>query len=141
MSSENGTTQAVQRRVIIAGALLAASGVALGAFGAHGLRATLAPAALGWWQTAVDYQMWHAIALIAIGAIVHARAGVPATLIAAGTIIFSGTLYMMALGAPRWLGMITPFGGMLMILGWLALAWKIWRRPNVSRSPARATPE
>ena len=127
MSSGERKAESVDRRTIIAGALLAATGVAFGAFGAHGLRVVLTPAALGWWQTAVDYQMWHAIALVAIGAIAHPRTALPAALIAAGTIIFSGTLYMMALGAPRWLGMITPVGGTLMIAGWLALACQIKR--------------
>ena len=108
MSSGNSEARAVQRRVIMVGALLAASGVALGAFGAHGLRALLAPAAFGWWETAVAYQMWHAIGLLAIGATAHPRMAIPATLIATGTVVFSGTLYMMALGGPRWLGMITP---------------------------------
>ena len=127
MSSGIIEADPVQRRVIIAGALLAASGVALGAFGAHALRTLLAPAAFGWWETAVAYQMWHSIALLAIGAIAHRRMAIPATLIATGTVIFSGTLYMMALGGPRWLGMITPLGGILMIAGWLALAWQVWR--------------
>ena len=115
---------AVRRLTLVAGALLAASGVALGAFGAHALRAALDAARLGWWQTAVQYQMWHATGLIAIAALPLRNLKWPATAIAAGTAIFSGTLYLMALTGERWLGAITPIGGILMILGWLLLAWR-----------------
>ena len=83
-------------------------GIALGAFAAHGLRAVLDQAALAWWQTAVQYQMWHAIGLIALGAARLPRTLLPALLLATGTVIFASTLYAMALGGPRWLGAITP---------------------------------
>ena len=112
------------RPIAIAGALLAGLGVALGAFGAHGLRATLEPQALGWWQTAVDYQMWHALALVALATLRGIRTGLPALLIGSGTLVFSGSLYLMALGGARWLGMVTPLGGLLMIAGWVLLAWR-----------------
>jgi len=112
------------RFALIAGAVLAATGVALGAFGAHGLKAMLSPEALGWWQTAVQYQMWHAIGLVAIGAAPVAQTRGPAWMIAAGTAIFSGSLYAMALSDARWLGAITPAGGVLMIAGWAWLAWR-----------------
>lgn len=113
-----------QRRkgsVAPAGALLAASAVALGAFGAHALRSTLGATELGWWQTAVQYQMWHALALLAIAAL-PLRSRAAAWLIGDGTLIFSGSLYAMALTGTRALGAVTPVGGALMILGWLALA-------------------
>lgn len=113
---------------LLAGALLAALGVALGAFGAHGLRSLLDANALGWWQTAVQYQMWHAIGLIALAALRLRGSLLPAALLAAGTVIFAATLYAMALGGPRWLGAVTPLGGSLMILGWLALAWRVLQR-------------
>ena len=112
------------RFALIAGAVLAAAGVALGAFGAHGLKALLSPEALGWWQTAVQYQMWHAIGLVAIGAAPVTRIRGPAWMLAAGTAIFSGSLYAMALSDARWLGAITPVGGVLMIAGWAWLAWR-----------------
>src|SRR4051812_17635171 len=115
------------RFALIAGALLAATGVALGAFGAHGLRTLLSPEALGWWQSAVQYQMWHAIGLVAIGAAPEARTRGPAWMLAAGTAIFSGSLYFMALSDARWLGAITPVGGVLMIAGWAWIAWRLWR--------------
>jgi len=113
------------RFALIAGAVLAASGVALGAFGAHGLRTLLPPEALGWWQTAVQYQMWHAIGLVAIGAALVERTRGPAWMLAAGTMIFSGSLYATALGGPHWLGAIVPVGGVLMIVGWAWLAWRV----------------
>lgn len=118
------------RFALLAGALLAALGVALGAFAAHGLRAVLDQTALAWWQTAVQYQMWHAIGLIALGAARLPRTLLPALLLATGTVIFASTLYTMALGGPRWLGAITPIGGSLMIAGWLVLAWRVLRSPT-----------
>jgi uncharacterized membrane protein YgdD (TMEM256/DUF423 family) len=113
------------RFALIAGALLAATGVALGAFGAHALKNVLSSEALGWWQTGVQYQMWHAIGLVAIGAAPAARTRGPARMLAAGTLIFSGSLYAMALSETRWLGAVTPLGGVLMIAGWAWLAWRL----------------
>lgn len=109
------------------GAILAGTGIALGAFGAHGLRALLSVEALGWWQTAVQYQMWHAIGMLAIAALGAQAIRAPAWLLAVGTIIFAGSLYLMALTDARWLGAITPIGGLLMIAGWALLAWRLWR--------------
>jgi uncharacterized membrane protein YgdD (TMEM256/DUF423 family) len=117
----------VQRSTLLAGSLLAALGVVLGAFGAHGLRETLDAEAMGWWQTAVQYQMWHALGLVALAALPLQRLGAPAALLAVGTAIFSGSLYLMALGGWRWLGAVTPLGGLLMIGGWLMLAWRAGR--------------
>ncbi len=113
-----------ERWILIAGALLAASGVACGAFGAHALRSALDPVRLGWWDTAVQYQLWHAVGVVAIAALSLPKRGSPAALLALGTVIFSGTLYVMALTGARWLGMVTPVGGALMIAGWLLLAWQ-----------------
>jgi len=111
-------------RIAAAGALLAALGIALGAFGAHGLRAVLDEAALGWWNTAVQYQMWNAVGLVALGALPR-RLGLAALLIIAGVLIFSGSLYLMALTGERRLGMVTPVGGALMIAGWAIAAWRM----------------
>lgn len=115
------------RRLIAAGAVLLALGIALGAFAAHGLKARLDPAALDWWRTAVDYQMWNALGLVALGA-AAIPARFPGPLIGAGTLIFSGSLYLMAIGGPRWLGAVTPLGGTLMIAGWALVAWTMLRR-------------
>jgi uncharacterized membrane protein YgdD (TMEM256/DUF423 family) len=114
------------------GALLGAIGVGCGAFGAHALKSSLGADQLGWWQTAVQYQLWHALALVALAALPLPRPGRPAAAFALGTVIFSGTLYVMALSGIRWLGAVTPLGGLLLIAGWLLLAWEAWRirRPS-----------
>ena len=117
---------ATTRALLLAGALLAATGVALGAFGAHALRDTLGPQRLGTWNTAVSYQMWHAVALVALSASAVPRLGLAGGLLAAGTVLFSGSLYLLALTGARWLGPITPVGGLLMIGGWAATAWRCW---------------
>jgi uncharacterized membrane protein YgdD (TMEM256/DUF423 family) len=106
------------RVALIMGALLAAVGVTLGAFGAHALKASLSPEALGWWQTGVQYQMWNAIGLVALAAL-RLRLRTAGLLIASGTVVFAGSLYLMALTDMRWLGAVTPVGGLLMIAGWL----------------------
>lgn len=119
-------TDAFAGRVALVGALLAAIGIALGAFGAHALERMLEPRALGWWQTGVQYQMWNAVGLVALAALPR-RLGLAALLIGAGTLVFSGSLYAMALSDARWLGMVTPVGGLLMIAGWALAAWRIAR--------------
>jgi uncharacterized membrane protein YgdD (TMEM256/DUF423 family) len=117
----------MSRPILAAGAILAGTAVALGAFGAHALKGQLSPEALGWWQTAVQYQMWHALALVALGAAGTGWAKGPAWLLGGGSLLFASTLYGMALGGPRWLGAVTPLGGAAMILGWLLLAWRALR--------------
>ena len=114
----------MERRGFIAG-VLGATAVALGAFGAHGLKERLAaiPEAAGWWQTATFYLLTHAVA---VGAL---RTGSPGRFWAVGAAIFSGTLYALALGAPRWLGAVTPVGGGLLLAGWVMLAWRAARSP------------
>jgi len=112
----------VNRHIIVAGALLGAIAVALGAFGAHGLKPRLDAQALDWWTTAVAYQMWHGLAVLGLGLSSWRKAGLPALTMTAGALVFAGTLYAMALGAPRWLGAVTPIGGVLMILAWLLVA-------------------
>jgi uncharacterized membrane protein YgdD (TMEM256/DUF423 family) len=97
-------------------ALSGAMAVAAGAFGAHG--ATGKPAE--WLRTGAEYQMVHAAAALAVLALAEAR--LPAWLFVVGGLVFGGTLYAMALGAPRWLGAVTPIGGLGMMFGWLLLA-------------------
>ncbi len=105
-------------------AFLAFVGVALGAFGAHGLRARLGDTGLEIWRTATLYHLVHAVALLAVGlAFDRLRTPRPvAALFAVGIVIFSGTLYLLALGGPRWLGAITPVGGASFMAAWLTLA-------------------
>ncbi|MEM7154925.1 MAG: DUF423 domain-containing protein [Myxococcota bacterium] len=114
----------VDRRSIILGAVLGLLGVAAGAFGAHGLRDAVTARDLEIWQTGAHYQQLHAVLLVALGlwARGSSRAlGVAATLLPVGIVIFSGTLYLMVLGGPRWLGAITPLGGLCFMAGWAAI--------------------
>jgi uncharacterized membrane protein YgdD (TMEM256/DUF423 family) len=94
----------------------------LGAFGAHALRASLGGEALSVWQTAVQYHFVHALALLATPRLAGTWARAAGWLFIAGVLVFSGTLYALALGAPREVGMLTPIGGVALILGWIALA-------------------
>jgi uncharacterized membrane protein YgdD (TMEM256/DUF423 family) len=114
----------MQRPLVAVGAALAGLSVVLGAFGAHALKSHLSGEALGWWQTAVQYLMWHALAVMVLGLVGARWARLPALLLAGGALLFSGTLYLIALGAPRWLGGVTPVGGVAMIAGWALLAWR-----------------
>lgn len=113
-------------------ALNLACAVSLGAFGAHGLKNKLTPEQLAWWHTGVDYQFYHALGLLLLGVLMACKPEwgfrQPAWCLQVGIIIFSGTLYAMALGAPRWFGAITPLGGTAMIIGWLWLALLAWQR-------------
>jgi uncharacterized membrane protein YgdD (TMEM256/DUF423 family) len=118
---------APRRRILVAGALLAGSGVALGAFGVHGLSAVLDSRRLGWWATASQYQIWHGLALTALAAAPLRRIALPAILLGAGSLVFSASLFAMALTGLRWLGVVAPLGGLMMIAGWLLLAWRAAR--------------
>ena len=105
--------------------------VALGAFGAHALKSRLAPDMLAIWQTGVTYHAWHALALLALGLLMlHAPDTGPlriaAWLFVAGIVLFAGSLYALALGAPRAVGAVTPLGGVAFIAGWIALAVGAW---------------
>jgi len=97
-------------------ALSGALAVIAGAFGAHGASGKAAE----WLKTGAEYELVHAVA--ALVAIKLARSGLAATLLLAGSLVFAGTLYAMALGAPHWLGAVTPLGGFAMIVGWVVLA-------------------
>ena len=109
------------------GSISAFIGVAAGAFGAHALKARIDPAMLLVYETGVRYQLIHAIALLAIGlAAARLPAGrwsIPVGLFVAGTVLFSGSLYALALSGMRWLGAVTPLGGFCFLLGWLAVTW------------------
>ena len=120
---------------LIAAALSGALSVALGAFGAHGLKAYLSPSALMTWQTAVQYQMLHTVVLLLLG-LLMLQCGprglkTVATGFMCGIVLFSGSLYWLALGGPKWLGPITPLGGLSFILAWLGLCfWAIFLSPE-----------
>lgn len=102
--------------LVIIAALSGALAVGAGAFGAHGASG----AAAEWLRTGAHYQLVHAVAAL-VALRMEARG--PAWLFVAGAAVFAGTLYLMALGLPRWLGAVTPIGGALLIAGWLWLAW------------------
>jgi uncharacterized membrane protein YgdD (TMEM256/DUF423 family) len=109
-------------------ALAAASGfvaVAAGAFGAHGLSD---PQARDWIRTGASYQLVHAVASLAVLGLGLKRPGLVAGLFLGGGLVFATTLYAMALGAPHWLGAITPLGGLSLLGGWAALTWQAYRR-------------
>jgi uncharacterized membrane protein YgdD (TMEM256/DUF423 family) len=102
--------------------LAGASAVLFGAFGAHALRDVLDARGIELWHTAVSYHFWHALALTLAVAFAQGRARkVAVTTFALGIVIFCGSLYGLALGAPRWIGAITPLGGVAFIVGWIAL--------------------
>ena len=120
------------RCCIVAGALLGATAVAGGAFGAHGLRERLTPDLLAVWKTAVEYQFYHALALLLVGLLASQRPSIALTnagiCFALGVLIFSGSLYTLALSGQRWLGAITPIGGLLFLAGWALLFWAALKR-------------
>lgn len=104
------------------------SAVALGAFGAHGLKGRLSAEALGWWETATLYALTHAVAALAAAYSGRAPGASPVFLLA--VLLFSGSLYAMALGAPRWFGAITPIGGLSFLAGWALIFAGALRTPS-----------
>ncbi|WP_371132772.1 DUF423 domain-containing protein [Methyloversatilis sp.] len=121
------------RRLLTLASLAGALAVMTGAFGAHALKARLTPDLLVVWQTAVQYHFWHALALGLIGVLTQFRPESRALraagwLMVLGLLLFSGSLYALALTGLRGLGAVTPLGGLAFIGGWLTLAWAVWRR-------------
>jgi uncharacterized membrane protein YgdD (TMEM256/DUF423 family) len=117
----------MDRFFFVCGSISGFLAVALGAFGAHALKDRLTPEMASIFEVGVRYHMYHALALLAVG---WAAARYPSTSVVAagwlfvlGTIIFSGSLYLLSLTGMRWLGAITPVGGLAFLLGWLCLAW------------------
>jgi len=131
------------RWLLLTAALLGALAVGTGAFGAHALQGVLSERARGWYDTAVTYHATHALALFGCGLLsLHvkpdsssrsalAAAGI---VLVIGIVLFSGSLYLMAFTGWTRLGMITPIGGLALIIGWLALALACWRIPGNSAS-------
>jgi uncharacterized membrane protein YgdD (TMEM256/DUF423 family) len=118
------------RTLALAGLLLALA-TACGAFGAHALKSQLAPDRLQVWETAVRYHFFQSLGLLAVGlalrGIDNGAVRAAAALIALGIVLFCGSLYALALGGPRLLGMVTPLGGLAWIAGWLCFAWGVLR--------------
>jgi uncharacterized membrane protein YgdD (TMEM256/DUF423 family) len=121
----------VERTFFGLGSVFALVGVGLGAFGAHGLRASVSPADLATFETGVRYQMYHALALFAVA---WAYSRWPSTGLATagwmfvlGMLVFSGSLYVLVLTNQRWLGAVTPIGGLCFLVGWALLSWSALR--------------
>jgi len=120
-----------RKTLALAGALIALATV-LGAFGAHALKAHLSPDKLTVYETAVRYHFFHALGLLAIGVLMRSVDGEllrwSALLVLVGIILFSGSLYLLTFGAPRFLGVVTPLGGLALIVGWGMFAVTMWRQ-------------
>lgn len=122
----------MHRLFLLLSAVCGFLGVAMGAFGAHGLRAALDEYHLAIYRTGVEYQMWHALGLALVGVMVRqfpdmrllSKAG---WFMFAGILLFSGSLYILSISGIRWLGWITPFGGMAFLVGWFLLGLSAWR--------------
>lgn len=117
---------------IALGAVNAALAVAAGAFAAHGLRDRLDARSLEVFETASRYHMYHALAMIAAGVLASSAlrgAQIAAWIFQAGIVLFSGSLYALALTGVKGLGAVTPLGGLAFLAGWLWLAWSVWRGP------------
>ena len=120
------------RLTLVLGAAFMFVAVALGAFGAHALKGRLTPDMTSVWQTAVQYHAWHALALLALGLLMlhfpeRAGLGLAGWLFVAGIVLFSGSLYVLALTGVRGLGAVTPFGGVAFLAGWATLVWAVAR--------------
>ncbi|MAX56735.1 MAG: DUF423 domain-containing protein [Alcanivoracaceae bacterium] len=119
------------KTLLVLGALNGALAVILGAFGAHGLKARVDESMLATWATASEYHFYHALALLLAGLLAKAY-GVSNLVTAgrvmfAGMLVFSGSLYILVLTGQKWLGAITPLGGTALIIGWLMLAWSLFK--------------
>lgn len=124
----------------VAGALAMAAAVAVGAFGAHGLRDVVTPDRLATFEIAVRYQAYHALALLAVGVLIWRGGDVrrltwAGGLFLAGILVFSGSLYALVLTGHTWLGAVTPIGGVAFIVGWFVLAWAELRRGRDGAPP------
>ncbi|WP_394220787.1 DUF423 domain-containing protein [Alteromonas gracilis] len=125
MKNENLGLATLAKPYLIMGALLAGLAVVFGAFGAHGLKSVLTAQQLNTFEIGVRYQMYHALALLllpALSAFVSSSwANRAALCFVIGTVLFSGSLYALAISGIKWFGPVTPFGGMFFIIGWVLL--------------------
>jgi uncharacterized membrane protein YgdD (TMEM256/DUF423 family) len=128
----DGSPSSAARLFALLGCVLAFTGVLLGAFGTHALKAALSAEALAIWQTAQQYQSFHALALIVVAGILH-NVSTSRVVAAAGwcffigILVFSGSLYLLSVSGVRALGAITPIGGLSFLLGWVLLTMGVWR--------------
>jgi uncharacterized membrane protein YgdD (TMEM256/DUF423 family) len=119
----------MERRIYAVGSIVTGLGVVFGAFAAHALRATLSPTMLETFETGVRYQMYHGLGLLAVAWAIRVwperRLATAAWMLLAGTVVFSGSLYVLVLTGARWFGAVTPFGGVMLIAGWALVAWRL----------------
>ena len=125
------TGRSSAQRFLALGSILAGLGVAAGAFGAHALKEILDPSMLQVFETATRYVMYHAFGLCivswAIDRFPEQRLEKSGWLFLIGILLFSGSLYVVSLAGIRWMGAVTPIGGLAFMTGWLLLAWGVWR--------------
>jgi uncharacterized membrane protein YgdD (TMEM256/DUF423 family) len=132
------------RRTLVIAAVLITTATALGAFGTHALRPVLPPARFDAFDTGVQYQFFHSLGLLAIGMLQREprydtpwlRAAIRLLLL--GLLLFAGSIYAMTFGAPRWLGMVAPVGGLSLMSAWLVFAWSVARAAPAPRAAAGA---
>ncbi|CAN5546789.1 DUF423 domain-containing protein [soil metagenome] len=124
---------------LMAGAIIAGLGVAVGAFGAHALEAQVTPERLAVYETGARYQMYHALALLAVGLLqLHSASAAlrwSARFFVAGVVLFSGSLYLLVLLDWSMLGAAAPFGGAAFLTGWTLLAYHCWHRVTPEKAP------
>ena len=120
-----------QKQVLLIACILGALSVALGAFAAHGLKKMVDAYYLEIFEKGVKYQFYHTFAILAIGILMNqfsnTNFNLPVYLFLAGIFFFSGSLYLMTFTQPKWLGPITPIGGLCFIAGWLTMAWRVYQ--------------
>lgn len=116
---------------IVTGALLAGVAIGLGAFGAHGLKNRITIDYLTVFETGVKYQIYHALGLMLIGILAFHFPSeplhIPCVFLVTGICLFSGSLYVLSITGIKWIGAVTPFGGLSFIIGWILTAYYIWR--------------
>lgn len=121
----------ISKKFLIIACLLMATAVSLGAFGAHGLKKIISIEMLAVYQTGVQYQFYHALGLLGVAFIAHVNStklvNMAGNLMFTGVMIFSGSLYLLVILNIKWLGAITPIGGVLMVISWVLLAWAVFR--------------
>ncbi|HTK83000.1 MAG TPA: DUF423 domain-containing protein [Bacteroidota bacterium] len=119
------------RKFVLLGSLFAFAGVALGAFAAHLLKDRLTPEMFSIFEVGVRYHMYHALGLFGVAWLAdrypQSNIALSGWLFAGGIVIFSGSLYLLSLTGERWMGMITPIGGLCFLAGWLWMGWRVWK--------------